>query len=220
MVFSRRAEGKIVDRFRFRIGKREFDLPVRLIKKTTQKKGRYDPFKPTTEGAEFGVAIPNGKDLRGTDIEVLRAAAKAELGEKHAVEWEDYYLIVVEEHRDRFFRSCEGGDGIEFYWRKIQVGKTPEGNTVHREERYSDTDDIRDGLPRTGKHRGRVISLVKATREAKVALKEFEYRMETMRNGIEKFMGPKHIEKTLSKAFNASQVLPAPPKKKRRKKHG
>lgn len=218
MAFSRRAEGKIVDRFRFRIGKKEYDLPVRLIKKTTQKDGRYDPFKTTTEGAEFGIAIPNGKDFRGTDIEVLRAAAKAELGEKHAIAWEDYYLIAVKEQRDRYYHSCDGGDGMEFYWKTIKVGKTPEGKTVHKEDRYSDTDAIRDGLPKTGEHRGSVFSLVKATPETELALKEFEQRMELMRKSVEKFLGPKHVKKTLSKAAELARMLPAP--KKRGKKHG
>lgn len=219
MADSRRKEGKIVDRFRFRIGKRDYDLPVRIIKTTALKKNRNAP-KPETTKVEFGIAVPNGKDIRGTDIEILRALVKAELGEQHAIKWEDYYHIIVMEQRDRYYDHCDGGDGVEFYWKTIKVGKSPEGATIHRADRYFDTDEIRDGLPRTGKHEGRVYSLVKVTREATLALKEFEHRMESFRHNIEKFMGPKNIEKTLSKAFNAGRVLPAPTKKKRRKKNG
>lgn len=218
MAYDRRTEGRIVDRFRFRVGKKEYNIPVRLIKEGQHKEHRNDP-PPETTKVEFSLAIPDGKEFRGTDIEVLRAAVKAELGEKDAIVWEDYYLIVVEEQRERFYHSCDGGDGMEFYWKTIKVGKTSEGRTVHRVDRWDGTDDIRDGLPETGKKRGKVISLVKAARKAKLALKEFEYRMETLRHNMEKFLSPKNVEKSLCQALTVKQLL-GPFKKRRRKKDG
>ena len=218
MVWNRNTEGKIVDRFRFHIDEKEYDLPVRIIKTGGKEDHHRAGYKPETIRVEFGIAIPNGKgeivkDLRGTDIEALRAAAKRELGDLYAVEWEDYYLIEIEEQRDRYLFHTDGGDGMEFSWKTIQVGKAHDGRTLHQTNGL-----IVDGLPKTGSIRGSVFSLVKATPHAKAALKEFARRMRALRETIETFLGPKHVAETLSKAAAVARLLPAPASAKGKKR--
>ncbi len=220
MAWNRHDEGKIIDHFRFRAGKKEYNLPVRIIKTSERKDHRYAP-KPETIRVEFGIAIPNGKGgivktLRGTDIEILRAGARKELGDLHAIEWDDYYLIEVEEKRDRYYNNSIGGDGLEFWYKIIQIGKLEDGTVVHRQDRWSDTDDYQRGWPKTGRARGSIISVVKKTAKAEVALKEFERRLRLFRESVAKFLGPKRVEETLSKAAELSRMLPAPAKEKKR----
>ena len=119
-----RHDGKVVDKFRYNGVKTVLELPVRLVKKTERKEQRNAP-PGATESCEFVVYIPKGfgkeEEVRGTDIEVLRAVVWGKLDRHFDLEWETYYLITVSD--PCFFGHRDGDAGVQLTVEEIDVGK-------------------------------------------------------------------------------------------------
>lgn len=217
-----RHDGKVVDKFRYNGVKTVLELPVRLVKKTERKEQRNAP-PGATESCEFVVYIPKGfgkeEEVRGTDIEVLRAVVWGKLDRHFDLEWETYYLITVSD--PCFFGHRDEDAGVQLTVEEIDVGKLPDGRTVHRRERYRGA-DYREGMPKVGMGRRREdqTSLVKQTPETERTLKALCEELRALRKRVNTFLSPDKAAANLAKAFEGMSTIAAlePPKKKRNRR--
>jgi hypothetical protein len=194
--------GKIVDAFTFKRHGETFKVPVRLHKTAEPPAGRESKRyagPQQTLSATFGVDIPELKiNLWSTDIEALRGAVMDALADHYAIKWEEYWIVEVEES----FRTWKGNSaGVELDWTYIQVGETPEGETVHRmESSRGRGQDIRKGWPNLKEMgaRGTTRALVLASDANTECLEEFARRLGQLRGRMQEFLSPENIDKNLA----------------------
>ena len=209
--------GKIVDHFMFKRHGAAFQVPVRLHKIAERHDGsgssRFAGPQQTQE-VQFGVEFDKPAIcLWSTDIEALRAAVMDALADHYKIKWESYWIVEVEE---AFRVYDDNGAGIGMSWHEVEIGKTPDGEVVHRVSvgyGRSGT-DITKGWPNLNygtKRRDHVRSLIKATDANTKALEQFAERLTQLRDRMMEFLHPEKIQANLAQLAGLIALqLPAP----------
>lgn len=209
--------GKIVDHFLFKRQGKTLQVPVRLHKTSERHDGagssRYAGPQQTRE-VVFGVDIEQPKVcLWSTDIEALRAAVMDALADHYKIKWKEYWVVTVEEA----YRTWdENGAGVGLSWHLVVVGTTPDGEMVHRSDRYGATSgsDITKGWPKLNEGRRgqeRTEALIEATDVNTKALEDFSKRLVELRKRLREFLSPEKIAANLAQLTGLiAPQLPAP----------
>ena len=208
--------GKIVDHFMFRRADQAFQVPVRMHKEAERYEGpgstRYAG-PQQTRSVIFGVELDDPKIcLWSTDIEALRSAVMDALADHYEIEWEEWWIVEV---GDGYLSINDGCASVELTWDECLIGKTPNGEVVHRIPRFGGGNQIHKGWPeistkRTRRNKGST-SLVRATAVNTKALNEFAERLGLLRDRMTEFLSPQQIAYSLQQISGLIQPqLPAP----------
>jgi hypothetical protein len=176
-------------------------IEVRLEKKTKQTEEAPHPL----DTVSFTVVCKElDIEMRGTDIEALRAAMWSKLDTQFEIKWERYFLVDVDQSRP--FTGL--GTGLTVSYDTVYKGTTWDGKLLLR--RWSYRDERIELWPGEFRVKGnRVIACIPGTDANEESLKEFVRRVDLLREKLQDFLRPDQILQTLAnlRGFN---LLPAP----------
>ena len=177
-------------------------IEVRLIKKTSQSE---EP-PHLTEDVRFEVYCAElDLHIKGTDIELLRAAVWEHLDKKFAIKWEQFYLVEVAENRPW---GGSDGTGILFEYDTVWRGTTWNGKFLFKKYESNEF-KIKTWPGEFTDKGGKVIACIPATEPNKLALEEFVRRMNEMRKVMANYLRPERILQTLANLSGTMPFLPA-----------
>jgi len=178
------------------VGKVKIAVEVRLQKHFSTDSGKD---RPVGEMGFMLVARRPAIRLKGTDIEVLRAAMWAELDKDSAIAWEQYMLVTIEP-------TMSYGDGISEGLRlnteTVWKGTTKDGlhllKQLGRNRLDTHSWTYRPWPGEFTDKRGRVTACIPATDANEAAMEEFRVRIREMRERLKDLVRPDQILATLA----------------------
>lgn len=147
--------------------------------------------------------------FKGTEIEVLRAAAWAKLDEKYAVQWHPYFLVTVSSAH-----GFGGGisRGLEMSYDTVYKGITWDGKFLLKQyARFHGETVIKPWPGRFVDKGGHAIACIPRNEVNEQALDEFHRRIEKLRELMTDHLRPERIEATLANLAGLALLPPAPP---------
>lgn len=190
------------------VGKVKVPVEVRLRKHFATETGKD---RPVDELVFALVCRKPAITLKGTDIEVLRAAIWAELDKDNAIAWEHHLLITIEP-------TTSYGDGVSEGLRLVEEsvwkGTTKDGLNLLRQSGRGRLDHFGDVYsPWPGvftDKRGRVTACIPATQANQDAIEAFRVKIREMRERLKDLVRPEQILATLAN-LSGIALIAGPP---------
>lgn len=184
-----------------KVGKIKIPVEVRLRKHFATDTGKN---RPVDEMIFMLICKEPSIKLKGTDIEVLRAAMWAELDKENAIKWEHHMLITIEPAMNYGQGISEGLRLVE---ESVWKGTTKDGMHLLRQTGHNRLDQFGDVYkPWPGQFvdkRGRVTACIPATKENQDAIEAFRVKIREMRERLKDLVRPDQILATLA---NLSEI--------------
>lgn len=190
------------------VGKVKIPIEVRLRKHFSTETGRD---RPVGELQFALVCRRPAITLRGTDIEVLRAAMWAELDKDSAIAWEQYMLVTIEPAMS----YGEGvSEGLRLNTETVWKGTTRDGLHLLRQLGRSRLEvhgwAYRPWPGAFTDRAGRVTACIPATAANEAAMEEFRVRIREMRERLKDLVRPERILQTLADLSGVALIAGPP----------
>jgi hypothetical protein len=183
---------------RRRVEPKKVPIELRLIKKFS---GDTPPL--ATGEVCFDLICKEAEiSLRGSDIEVLRAAMWDKLDTKYEVKWEPYYLVSIRPERP----YAGVGTGMIFEYEDVDKGVAWDGTLLLRQRGYR-RDEIQPWPGEFKDKQGTVLACIPATSANAKELRQFRDRIDELRERLADFLRPEEILRTLA-GLNGMTLLP------------
>lgn len=185
-------------------GDRVVQVRLYIVKKT---QAVSEPPHTTIE-VKFRVECEDPEfEYEGTDCEALRSMAWDALDERFKIRWEQWFLVRV-----NHCSNYEGtGTGLAFSYDSVEKGHTHDDKELLRRYLWGGKREVTPwpGVFKTKD--GSVQACILSTKENRLALEEFQKRIDVLREKLQDYLAPDVITQNLLELAGCA-LLPSPTK--------